>query len=457
MDKSLNVPPTPRNLKIVLATLPASGHVNPMIAIARAVQAAGHDLTFITGEPYRAQLESLNIPVKTLDYPEEIYREVLEKFSKPIPRFPRVLWDRPQSGFFALLPELAAQLIGHLEDIQPDVVLTDYNFYAGPIAAEALGLPYATFCAIVNALPSQDTPTFGAQMAWRPPWHPERLLWPWTRWGSRWYLSLDDRVANRVRRSYGLDPVDFPIWYSSPYLFIAPTTEAFEYPRSDLLPQAVYVGPVTTPARGKTEEFPWDWLEDGRPTLYVSLGTIVKLAHVFKIVIDLARGAKWKAVLSVGQGADLTQFGELPENILLRNYVPQYELLRHVDAVISHGGNNTVTETLLNGKPLIVIPITGDQPESAGRVVKAEAGLRLDIHRLTPEKLRDAINALLDDPRYRAGAERVGMDYQKTDGSATITRLLERLAEARVPLHRPAGMPPTLYTPESADNLAMLS
>jgi MGT family glycosyltransferase len=425
-----------------------------MIAIGRALCEHRHEVTIVTGEAYRDQLHRAGLGFLPLDFPPDELADSLAAFSKPLPRFPQIIWDRPQKAFFARLAPLTAQLVAIFQTLVPDVVLTDYNFYAGSIAAEVCGIPYGTFCAIVNALPSRDTPTFGAEMGWVPPRHPLRLVWHLARWISRWYLGWDDRVINQVRRGYGLPPVDFPIWYPSPYLFIVPTTDAYEYPRRDLIPQAVYVGPVTTPHRGDAQNnFPWEWLADDRPTIYVSLGTIVKLTQVFRYVIDLADGANWKAVLAVGQGTDLNQFGKIPENVLLRNYVPQYELLPKVDAVISHGGNNTVTEALMNGKPLVVIPITGDQPESAGRVVKARAGVRLNIRRLTPEKLGKAIQQVLYDPTFRAGAERIQVSYTRCQGAETIVALLERLAKERTPLHRPAGMSPTLYQLDEIDKL----
>jgi MGT family glycosyltransferase len=215
----------------------------------------------------------------------------------------------------------------------------------------------------------------------------------------------------------------------------------------------VYVGPLISTNRG---DFPWHWLEDERPTVFISMGTIAQIQHVFARSIEAARGAQWKAVIALGKGADLGQFRDVPENVLLREYVPQSELLPRVDAVVSHGGNNTVTESLLHGKPLLVIPVTADQPESAGRVVKSGAGIRLELRRVTGEKLRQSIDALLSDGKFRAAAERIQADYQKTQGAATVVRLLERLHTEKTPLHRPDGLAPTLYAPEDVSSLVAL-
>jgi MGT family glycosyltransferase len=450
MHHSLNRAQGARNMHVLLTTLPASGHVNPMIAIAQALVAAGHRVTMMTGPQYAEQITRAGIDFRALDYPPDDYEKLFRAFSTPLPRFPQLFWTRPHAAAFYRLGELTRALVDAIPHLQADVMLTDFNFCAGPIAAEACGLPYASFCAIVNALPSIDTPTFGARMAWKPPAHPLRWFWRVTRWGSRWYLRMDDWRVNQVRRKFGLGNVPFPMWYASPWLFIAMTSEAYEYPRRDLLAQAVYVGPVISSQRG---DFPWQWLDDPRPTVFVSMGTIAQIRHVFARSIEAAQGADWKAVIVMGKGADLTQFGDVPENVLLQNFVPQTELLPKIDAVVSHGGNNTVTESLLHGKPLVVIPVTADQPESAGRVVKSGAGLRLDLRRVSSHQLRKAIDAILFDPQYRAAAARIQADFQKTNGAETIVRLLERLHAERAPLHRPEGFAPTLYSPDDVMGL----
>lgn len=439
-------------MRVLLATLPATGHVNPMMAVAAALIEKHHDVVFVTGQQYAAEVSGLPVHFTALAYPQTAYENIMASFSRPLPHFPRLLWDRPHAGFFSLLPEITSQLIQIIRQAQPDVILADYNFYAGAIAAEVCGIPYATFCAIVNALPSKDTPAFGARLDWKPPYHPERVLWPFLRWGSRVYLSIDDRKVNHLRKFYGLPTVDFPTFGVTPYLFIVPTTEAYEYPRTDLPPQVVYVGPVL---RQDTSEnhFPWEWLEDQRPTLFVSMGTIVKVRRVFETVIQLAKNAPWKAVLAVGKGVAVDEFGSVPENILLQNFVPQREILPKVDAVISHGGNNTVTETLFHGKPLIIVPITGDQPESAGRIQHSGAGIRLRIQDININNLQKSIDKVLYEPRFRENAARIQASYRACDGPRTTVRLLEKLAACRAALYRGDEMPPTLTHPDEVDHL----
>ncbi len=423
--------------RILISVLPASGHVNPLVAIAQALQRNRHEITVATDVSYREQLARIDLDLLPLPYPPGAVGRLLKAFQKPA-RWLVQLQPKPaQMYFLDHLDVLTAALIERIQQYRPDVLLSDLNFYAGPIAAEVCGLPYASFCAIVNTLHTPDVPLYGLGSDWHPSGDVRRLLWRVLRLPVGMVWGRYDQVINSVRRDNGLKPVRNGMLQYSPYLGLVPTTEAYAYPRRVVPPQIHYVGPVTSANRGEThDDFPWEWLDDERPMLYVSMGTIVGGVKVFQAVIELARGAAWKAVLAVGRNTDVGQFADAPENVLVRNFVPQLAVLKRVDAVISHGGNNTVTDTLLHGLPLVVIPFSADQPESAARVKAAGAGIRIRPGLAHGERLRRAIEAVLHDPAYRQAAQSIQASYVACDGAATSARLVGKLAATGKPVYR---------------------
>lgn len=431
--------------RILISVVPASGHINPMIAIAKALCEMDHDVRIATDESCRVQLERANLSFVPLPYPDGAVKRILKVFQKPARWIAQIHPKPAQAYFLDHLNELVAGMIEIIHDFKPDIVLTDQNFYAGSIAADVCEIPYASFCAIVNTLFSPDAPPYGLGSDWFPEGDWRRLLWKALRLPVYGVLWRHDRVVNTVRSQYGLPSVKWNMLESSPYLGLVPTTEAYEYPRRNVPPQLMYVGPVTANSRGESyDDFPWEWLEDERPTLYVSMGTIVGGLNVFQEVIKVARGADWKAVLSVGRDTDLAMFADAPDNVLVKNYVPQLKLLDHVDAVISHGGNNTVTDTLLHGLPLIVIPFSADQPESAARVKASGAGIRIRPGKAKGKILRDAIREILYKPSYRREAQRIQKSYAACSGPQTAAKLITYLTKTKQPVQRPDGMLPTV-------------
>lgn len=357
----------------------------------------------------------------------------------------------PTGIYFDRIEQGVEDLITTLRSWKPDVVVVDFLFHVGAIAAEACALPYATFSPVILPLASSALPPYGFGLSprMRPDWR-----WVAAKIALRWLERSGDRRINHGRRRYGLAPVRGTFFYPSPYLFLAFTTEAFEYSRPDLPQQVFFVGPSVSEQRGDTDAaFPWEWL-DGRPMVYTSLGTInTGQVRFFDNVIEASRGQPWQTVVSVGRYQDLARWSKSPNNVQLQNYVPQPLLLRRARAVITHGGANTVTESLAAGLPLGVAPIGADHFESAQRLVEAGAGLRMKLRRASVAALRDVIHRLLEDPSLRKNAERIAADYAKCDGPGTSARLIVRLAERRAPLLRPAGRGPTFYANEIGEIL----
>jgi UDP:flavonoid glycosyltransferase YjiC (YdhE family) len=119
---------------------------------------------------------------------------------------------------------------------------------------------------------------------------------------------------------------------------------------------------------------------------------------------------------------------ELADNMLGAEFLPQTSVLPHVDAVITHGGNNTVTESIWFGKPMLVAPIFWDQHDNAQRVHETGYGIRLPTYSFEPRRLRAAVDALLDDAALRDRCEAAGRRLRARPGTVTAADLIERVA-----------------------------
>jgi len=108
-------------------------------------------------------------------------------------------------------------------------------------------------------------------------------------------------------------------------------------------------------------------------------------------------------------------------------FLPQTRIIPLVDLVITHGGNNTVTESVHFGKPMIVLPLFWDQYDNAQRVAETGFGVRLDTYRFADGELRSAIDQLLGDHELRARVDAVGARVRASDGVTRAADLIEAL------------------------------
>jgi MGT family glycosyltransferase len=118
----------------------------------------------------------------------------------------------------------------------------------------------------------------------------------------------------------------------------------------------------------------------------------------------------------------------MPANVVVRGRVPQLALLRHMNAVVCHGGHNTVCEALAHDLPSVLAPIRDDQPVVAEQVVQAGAGVRVRFGRVTAGDLRKAVRDVLDEAGYRRAAHDIRRSFDAAGGAPAAADRLESLA-----------------------------
>ncbi|WP_026413366.1 glycosyltransferase [Actinomadura oligospora] len=378
---------------------PLAGHINPTAAVGAELIRRGHQVAWAghpgTLEPLLpAGARVLPVIDDALDHRlREARTEWLALRGAAELRF---LWEEfiiPLGR--AMLPGVDAAI----DAFAPDVLVADQQAVAGPVAARRAGITWAT---------SASTPA--------------EVLRPLAAMPKveAWISSLLDGFQAEA----GLDdPVDLLF---SDRLVLVFTTGALAGDVSRFPGHWVFTGPALAgrPDRGA---FPWDRLDPRRRKVLVSLGTLNGPAgeRFYRVAAEAldGLGADVQAIVVAPPG----MIDEPPPNVLVTGHVPQLALLPHLDAVVTHGGHNTVSEALAHALPLVVCPIRDDQPIIAGQVVASGAGTRVRFGRVRPADLRAALLAVLDSPSYRAAARRVRESFAAAGGSAAAADHLEEL------------------------------
>jgi MGT family glycosyltransferase len=389
--------------KFVFVVPPLTGHINPTLSMGAVLLQRGHRVGWITLDKSLASKlpeggELLYINYDESDQQKQDSEQYLDIITKKIVYGIDSIKFLYEEVLIPLNRHSYEGIVNLLDQFKPDLVITDHQMFAGAIAAANKNLPYATSVTAPAAIKVMDE-------------LPKVHEW-----------EVNQIVA--LQREFGIDNAS-SIACSS-LLTMVLTSQLF-FGEMELPAHYRFTGPVIN-RRSVKLTFDWYRLQaSNRPKILVSIGTTFDHEHkksFFTKVIE-AFGNEDITVVVV---SDPALFDEWPTNFIVKTQVPQLELLPHLGAVVCHGGHNTVCETLLNGLPMVVIPIAYDQSHVAGRVVRTGAGLRLNFNRFKAGHLKDSVNEILSTPNYKAAAEQLKQSFLNAGGTETAADLLEQVA-----------------------------
>jgi MGT family glycosyltransferase len=182
----------------------------------------------------------------------------------------------------------------------------------------------------------------------------------------------------------------------------------------------------------RTTDEPWELPEPlasaAGPLVYLSLGSLGSAdVALMQGLIDTLGATRHRVIVSMGPQHDELR---LAGNMAGAEFLPQTSILPHVDAVITHGGNNTVTEALYFGKPMLLLPLFWDQYDNAQRIHETGFGVRLDTYGHAPEELTGAVDGLLEDGGLRARLDATSRRLRSAPGTVTAADAIERVVRA---------------------------
>jgi UDP:flavonoid glycosyltransferase YjiC (YdhE family) len=299
--------------------------------------------------------------------------------------------------------EMVPDLLAIADDWKPDLIVREGMEYGGCITAESLGIPHVSIAG--NAYAAVDSP----QVHYFP--------------GNR--LLVAEPLA-RHREQFALPPdpeTIMPFRYLH-LCFTPPRWDGDEVPRPA---NTRFVRHTSAVLSGTGAPHSFEQQRD-RPTVLASLGTVFnKTPGVLEAIVEALADEPLNAIVAIGRDQDSARFGTQPANVRLEAYVPQPALLGRCDLFITHGGFNSVKESLSQGVPMVVVPITADQPYSAGRCAALGVAEVIEPDKRSSEKIRAAVRKVLADPSYRSNARAFEAEMAALPGPDEIVRMLEAL------------------------------
>lgn len=383
---------------IVFFNIPAAGHVNPSLGVLAELVKRGHRVITYNYEEYRAKTERTGAEFRAYP-PIQEYDTVMANMGRGDFAFNAVMLMKSGER---VLPEL----LEALRRDHPDLIMYDSLASWGRWAAEILNVPavasITTFVLTPGSMPKvplgqtlKMARNIVRQM-------PEYL-----------------RVRSRLKRQKIGDLGMLTALMNTAPLNLVFTSRAIQPNDGALGKDYVFVG-ASIAERNDALDIPLD----GRPLVYVSLGTLAVGSREFFSSVFAALGdLPVQVIVSTGRQTDLNGLN-VPDNVTLRPHVAQLEILKHAAVFITHAGLNSVHEGLYFGVPLLLVPQQMEQLVTALQIEKLGAGLTLQDG-AQPSELRAAVQRLLDTPSYRAASARAGETLRSAGGAQAAADAIE--------------------------------
>jgi UDP:flavonoid glycosyltransferase YjiC (YdhE family) len=373
-------------MRLLITFVGGLGHLTPLLPLARAVRAAGHEVAIagsgglvprIREEGFTAFSTSTEQHHDTT--PAEETRTPLEVMDGRATEleFAANFADRGARRMAAAVPEV-------IRGFRPDLVLRDETDLGTTIAAELAGVPVATHLVLAAGT-----------------------------------LVRPDLVGPRldaVRAEHGLPP-DPHLARLTEGLVLAVAPPSFRSPSSPLPVQPTYYRSAGRPAQVAST---------GRPRVYVTLGTIFNGASgdLFERLLAGLSRLDADVVATVGRRIDPAGLAAQPLHVRVERFVPQEELLPRVDLVVSHGGSGSLLATLAHGLPSLLLPLGADQPHNAVRADELGVAVTLDPVTADPEGVEAAARAVLADRMMRGRCAEAADEVRALPGASAAVAAL---------------------------------
>jgi UDP:flavonoid glycosyltransferase YjiC (YdhE family) len=382
-------------VRVLFSSTFGYGHVFPMVPLARAFAAAGHQVLWATNGGARGLVSAAGLDVVAAGLtgpPLGELHQRLRQGAAEVPPQDRARYMFPRLFGEGLAPTMVSELLPVAHGFEPDLLVHEQGELAAPLVGAVLGVPSVTH-SFGGAVPAPILAAAGERLA--PLWAEHgRQLPPLAGCFTATYLDICPPAVQSV-----------PIGHIE-------------------RPQALRPVPYTGESSGP---LPAVLDEDPRPLVYLTLGTVANNAPGLATAVAGLAKLDARILVTVGPDGDPEALGPRPAHVSVERYVSQTDVLPRCAAVVSHAGSGTFLGALGHGLPQLCLPQAADQFRNAEGAVRSGAGLSLHPDDTTPAAITDAVNRLLAEERFRRAAAVLADDIRAMPSPDEVVAVLETL------------------------------
>ncbi|PHK50073.1 macrolide family glycosyltransferase [Staphylococcus edaphicus] len=360
--------------KVLFINSGSIGHINPTIAVCKELVSRGEEVVYYIGDQYQDKLADTGVEVRTL--PSD---EIIQRFTAYGSGNLCYIINGLLNTVDVILPKILAET----KDEHYDYLIYDSMFSCGSLIAQKLNIP--TVSSVTTFAHTAET--FEAALQFN--------MQALTTTEKNDVDNTFSELQQHIQTTYGVDVVSRYAAMNNPgELNIVYIMKAFQI-NPELFDTARYrfVGPSVI--QPQPTHF-MEQINQTRPVIYISLGTVFNQnMRFFNKCLAAFKDIDASVVISIGHTNNVADFEEVPDNVLLKPYVPQTELLQHTTLFLTHAGMNSTNEALLMEVPLLAFPQSADQPVVAQQIEHAQVGQQASSETITAEALKMKVMEML--------------------------------------------------------------
>ena len=383
-------------MKIAWFCIPAHGHTNPTLGLVKTLTEAGHQVWYFSFEEFREKIENAGatfIGCDGYDFEME-HKGNADRVGKD-----KVYATELLVSSTLALDEMTSRFV---DEIKPDVVVSDSVAFWGKLAAMKHGLPY------VSSTTTFAFNKYSAKYMQESAWDIVRMLTAMPR--------INKQLKRLREKGYPVKNLLEIVQNDNDTNTIVYTSKYFQ-PRSETFSDRYhFIGPSIRPVTEKVEK-------TADRTVYISMGTVNQDREFYQNCIHALGMTDWQVIISMGTNTE--HYQDVPDNIRIYESVDQMAVLSIADAFITHCGMNSASEGLYFRVPLVLFPQTPEQGAVARRVEELGAGVRLGS--ISEEDIMQALRSVLYEPEYKENAVRISESFRSCGGAREAREFLEEL------------------------------
>jgi MGT family glycosyltransferase len=380
--------------RVLLINAGSEGHINPTLGVVQELIRRGEEVVYFAAEPYRERVKATGAKAITFD---------IGPFIKAFLAGGRSPWARV-GGLLRTADIVIPSVLEQTEGERFDYLIHDALFGCGRLLAQLLDLPAIQSCTSFAMQPSGFDRMQDRLSRQFPEEENESARLEFRQWVRHVEAKYDVQVGSAYEAFCNPAPLN-----------IVYTSQRFQPDGASFDDTYKFVGPSIAPRPHNSLD---GALTGAESLIYISLGTVFnRAADFYRLCFAAFAETEYTVVLSVGKQTRMEELGDIPANFIVRDYVPQLEVLQRARLFITHGGMNSASEGLYYGVPLLVFPQGADQPQVARRVAELGAGVHLNQEGLAAADLRAAAERVMGDESIRKVCASIGDSFRAAGGS----------------------------------------